>query len=123
MTEVGADADGTQELSSSSSTPSSSISSREGLLGDPATTSSFVGDLGSAVDGPGPNRNPPDKRRPCFFDMEPIRRKVFAVDEANVPVRGDDEVRICKAGGISADVDRGAIGSGSTPSAKLLIGP
>lgn len=126
MIEVGADADGARSSrSSSSSSPSRySPSIRLGLLGDPATTSSVVGDLGSVVDGPGPNRNPPDKRRPCFFDILPIRRRVFAVDEAKVlvVVRGE-EVRIWSAGGISADIDLGAIGSGSTPSAKLLTGP
>jgi hypothetical protein len=54
--------------------------------------------------------------------MEPMRRRVLAVDEAKVLVRGE-EVRVCNAGGISADIDRGAIGKGSTPSPILLIGP
>lgn len=69
-----------------------------------------MGERGSAVDGPGPKRKPPESRLPCFLDIEPSRRRVLAVEDAKVVVRGE----VVRAGGRtedSAEVDRWPMGN------------
>jgi hypothetical protein len=58
-----------------------------------------------------PNISPPDSLLPCFFDIEPIRRIVLAVDMAKLAVRGDvaSAVRgdvVDEGGGVSDDEER-----------------
>jgi hypothetical protein len=46
--------------------------------------------------------NPPDNLRLCFFEIDPIRRIVLAVDMAKLAVRGDD----VDAAGVSEEAER-----------------
>ena len=63
---------------------------RPGFDGEPTTGSKKVlGEDSLAEVGVPPNMNPPDSLLLCFFDIDPIRRIVFAVDMAKLAVCGD----------------------------------
>lgn len=79
---------------------------RPGFDGDPSTGSRKVLGDDSLLDvGVPPNISPPESLLPCFFDIEPIRRIVLAVDMAKLAARGDAAE---EGGGVSEDEERWA---------------
>ena len=89
----------------SSSWDASILSTRRpGFDGEPNTGSrNVLGDDWLLEVGVPPNMNPPDSLLPCFFDIEPIRRIVLAVDMAKLGARGDVAE---EGGGVSDDEER-----------------
>jgi len=72
--------------------------------GDPTTGSrNVLGDPSLLEVGVPPNMKPPESLRPCFFEIDPIRRMVLAVDMAKLAVRGD---AVDGVGGVSEDAER-----------------